>query len=249
MQTSLQEIGPRIYRLSTFFPDLLPGGFTFNQFLVDAEQPLLFHTGMRGLYVPVVDAASRAVVPDRLRWMSFGHVEADECGSMNDWLAVAPRAVVVHGEVGCMVSLNDLADRPPRALPQGESLDLGGRSIRLIPTPHVPHGWESVVMFEETTQTLFCGDLFTHAGDGPALTQADIVGPALEMERIFPGGTALTPTTGPTLRSLAELKPKTLAVMHGSSFEGDCAAALEALAAGYERMFEEACEREAPGAH
>jgi flavorubredoxin len=249
MQTSLQEIGPRIYRLSTFFPDLLPGGFTFNQFLIDAEQPLLFHTGMRGLYVPVVDAASRAIVPDRLRWISFGHVEADECGSMNDWLAVAPRAVVVHGEVGCMVSLNDLADRPPRALPQGESLDLGGRSIRLIPTPHVPHGWESVVMFEETTRTLFCGDLFTHAGDGPALTQADIVGPALEMERIFPGGTALTPTTGPTLRLLAALKPKTLAVMHGASFEGDCAAALEALAAGYERMFAEACGREAQSAH
>jgi flavorubredoxin len=249
MQTSLQEIGPRIYRLSTFFPDLLPGGFTFNQFLVDAEQPLLFHTGMRGLYASVVDAASSAVAPDRLRWISFGHVEADECGAMNDWLAVAPRAVVVHGEVGCMVSLNDLADRPPRALPQHELLDLGDRKVRLIPTPHVPHGWESVVMFEETTRTLFCGDLFTHAGDGPALTHADIVGPALEMERIFPGGTALTPTTGPTLRSLAELKPKTLAVMHGSSFEGDCSAALEALAAVYERMFDQACGRESQAGH
>ena len=244
MQTSIQEIGPRIYRLSTFFPDLLPGGFTFNQFLVDAEQPLLFHTGMRGLYASVVDAVSPIMAPHRLRWISFGHVEADECGAMNDWLAVAPRSVVLHGETGCMVSLNDLADRPPRALHQDEALDLGGRTVRLIPTPHVPHGWESVVMFEETTRTLFCGDLFTHAGDGPALTQDDIVAPALEMERTFPGGTALTPTTGPTLRSLAALEPSKLAVMHGSSFEGDCAAALESLAAGYERMFEEACRRE-----
>jgi flavorubredoxin len=240
MQTQLDEIGPRIFRLSTHFPDLAPGGFTFNQFLIDADQPLLFHTGMRGLFPLVSAAAARAVPLERLRWISFGHVEADENGAMNQWLAAAPSAQVVHGQTGCMVSLNDLADRPPRPLGHGETLDLGGRTLRLLATPHVPHAWECIVLFEETTRTLFCGDLFTHAGNGPAVTESDIVGPALEMERVFPGATALTPTTGATLRSLAELQPRTLAVMHGSSFRGDGAAALRALAAGYDRMFEEA---------
>ena len=241
MQTTLDEIGPRIFRLSTCVPDLAPGGFTFNQFLLDAEEPLLFHTGMRGLFPAVAAAAARAVPLDRLRWISFGHVEADENGSMNQWLAAAPSAQVLHGQVGCMVSLNDLADRAPRALAHGEALDLGGRRVRLYATPHVPHAWECIVLFEETTRTLFCGDLFTHAGDGPAITELDIVGPALEMEQTFPGATALTPATGSTLRALAELQPQTLAVMHGSSFRGDGGAALRALAAGYDRMFEDAC--------
>jgi flavorubredoxin len=247
METTLAEIGPRIFRLSTCIPDLVPGGFTFNQFLLDADQPLLFHTGMRGLFPSVAAAAARAVPLDRLRWISFGHVEADENGAMNQWLAAAPSAQVLHGQVGCMVSLNDLADRPPYALAHGESLDLGGRKIKLLATPHVPHAWECIVLFEETTKTLFCGDLFTHGGNGPAITGDDIVGPALEMERVFPGATALTPATGPTMRLLAELQPQTLAVMHGSSFRGDGAAALRALAAGYEQMFQEAC-RTAPRA-
>lgn len=241
MQTTLTEIGPRLYRLSTCIPDLAPGGFTFNQFLLDAEQPLLFHTGMRGLFPLVVEAAKRAVPLERLRWISFGHVEADECGSMNQWLAAAPASQVLHGPVGCMVSLNDLADRPPQVLAPGETIDLGGRTIRLIYTPHVPHAWEAIVLFEETTKTLFCGDLFTHGGDGPAITKSDIVGPALEMEKVFPGATSLTPMTGPTIRSLADLNPRTLAVMHGSSFEGDGAGALRALAAGYDEMFSEVC--------
>ena len=237
MQTTVDEIGDRIFRLSTFVPDLMPGGFTFNQFLVDAAQPLLFHTGMRGLFPLVSAAAARVVPPGRLRWISFGHVEADENGSMNQWLAAAPASQVLHGELGCMVSLNDLADRPPHALAHGATLELGGRRVRLIATPHVPHAWESIVLFEETTRTLFCGDLFTHAGNGPAVTEADIVGPAMEMERGFPGGTALTPATGATLRALADLGPTTLAVMHGSSFRGDGASALRALAESYDGMF------------
>ena len=245
MRTTLNEIGPRVFRLSTFFPDLLPGGFTFNQFLLDADEPLLFHTGMRGLFPSVVEAAARAVPLNRLRWVGFGHVEADECGSMNQWLAAAPGAQVVHGQIGCMVSLNDLADRSPRALAHGERLDLGGRTVRLLTTPHVPHGWESVVLFEEVTRTLMCGDLFTHAGHGPAITETDVVGPALDMERAMPGGTALTPATGSTLRALADLEPQLLAVMHGSSFRGDGASALRSLAAGYDALFEEAC-RTAP---
>jgi flavorubredoxin len=236
MNTKIDEIGPGIFRLSTCIPDLMPGGFTFNQFLLLADEPLLFHCGMRGLF-PLVSAAASGVLPlERLRWISFGHVEADECGAMNDWLREAPQAQVVHGEVGCMVSLNDLADRPPRALASDGTLDLGGRRVRLLATPHVPHAWEAIVLFEETTRTLFCGDLFTHGGDGPAVTESDIVGPAVEMEQTFPGATALTPATGPTLRRLADLEPKLLAVMHGSSFRGDCAGALRGLAGAYEGM-------------
>jgi flavorubredoxin len=240
MQTTIAEIGPRIFRLSTFFPDLMPGGFTFNQFLLDADQPLLFHTGMRGLFASVSAAASRVIPPERLRWISFSHVEADESGAMNAWLAAAPSAQVLHGELGCMVSLNDLADRPPRALAHGERLDLGGRTVRLLATPHVPHSWEAILLFEETTRTLFCSDLFFHAGNGPAITESDIVAPALEMERAFPGSVPFTPTTGATLRSLAELGPTSLALMHGSSFRGDGAAALRALAAGYDELFDAA---------
>ncbi|RPI14581.1 MAG: MBL fold metallo-hydrolase [Lysobacterales bacterium] len=239
MPTVITEIGPRIYRLSTFVPDQLPGGFTFNQFLIDAEQPLLFHTGMRGLYASVSEAASRVLPLERLRWVSFGHVEADECGSMNSWLAAAPAAQVLHGQVGCMVSLGDLADRPPRPLADGETLDLGGRRVRLYATPHVPHAWEAIVLYEETTRTLFCGDLFTHAGNGPAVIESDVAGPALAFERALPGATALTPATAPTIRRLAALEPATLAVMHGSSFRGDCAAQLRALADGFEAMYRE----------
>lgn len=239
MPTVITEIGPRIYRLSTFFPDQLPGGFTFNQFLIDAEQPLLFHTGMRGLYASVSEAAGRVLPLERLRWVSFGHVEADECGSMNSWLAAAPEAQVLHGQVGCMVSLGDLADRPPRPLADGEVLDLGGRRVRLYATPHVPHAWEAIVLYEETTRTLFCGDLCTHAGNGPPVVESDIAGLALAFERALPGATALTPATAPTIRRLAALEPATLAVMHGSSFRGDCAAQLRALADGFETMYRE----------
>jgi len=241
MITHLAEIGPRIYRLSTFFPDVMPGGLAFNQFLVDAEDPLLFHTGMRAIFPSVAEVAARVVPLSRLRWISFGHVEADENGAMNLWLHSAPRAQSLHGELGCLVSLNDLADRAPRALADREVLDLGGRKVRLIATPHVPHAWESIVLFEETTRTLFCGDLFTHTGDGPAVVESDVADPALEVERLFPGGTALTPMTGATLRGLADLEPQTLALMHGSSFRGNGAAQLKKLADGYDQMFQEAC--------
>lgn len=235
MRTTTDEIADDIFRISTFIPDLPPDGFTFNQFLVRAEQPLLFHTGMRALF-PAVSAAVAAIVPlSELRWIAFGHLEADECGSMNQWLAAAPRAEVAHGALGVMVSLNDLADRPPRALADGEVIDLGGRRVRHIDTPHVPHGWEARVLFEETTSTLLCGDLFTHTGDRPAITADDIIGPARAAEEGF-GATCLTPNTGPTIRRLADLAPKTLAIMHGSSFNGDCRRALLDLAAYYEEL-------------
>jgi len=233
MQTSTHEIADRIYRLSTCVADAAPGGFTFNQFLIDADEPLLFHTGPRRMFPLVSQAIARIIPLERLRWIAFGHVEADECGAMNEFLAAAPRAEVAHGAIGCMTSLADLCDRPPRTLADGEVIDLGGRRVRHIDTPHVPHNWEARVLFDETSSTLFCGDLFTHVGDGPALTDGDIVGPALEAEELF-HATALSPATAETIRRLAALGPQTLALMHGSSTKTRCGESLLALADAYE---------------
>ena len=234
METRVDEIAEDIYRFSTWVPDVAPpDGFTFNQFLVDAEQPLLFHTGLRAMFPLVSDAVARVTPIDRVRWITFGHVEGDECGSMNEWLAAAPSAEVAHGALGVAVQLEDLADRPPRALADGEVLDLGGRRVRHIDTPHVPHGWEARVLFEETTGTLLCGDLFTQLGRG-ATTEGDVVGPAIHAEDIFKAS-SLAPSSAATVRRLAELAPTTLALMHGPSFSGDCAGALAALADDYDR--------------
>jgi flavorubredoxin len=235
--TTIDEIAPDIYRLATWIPDVAPpAGFTFNQFLVRADEPLLFHTGHRSMF-PLVSAAVAKIVPiESVRWIAFGHVEADECGSMNEWLAAAPDAQVAHGALGCMVSINDLADRPPRALADGEVIDLGGKQVRHIDTPHVPHAWEARVLFEETTRTLFCGDLFSQVGNGPALTTDDLVEPAMATEAVF-RSTALAPDTALTISRLADLAPTTLAIMHGSSFSGDGAAALHALAAAYDERY------------
>jgi flavorubredoxin len=229
MDTRIHEIAEGVYRLSTFVPAVTPAGFTFNQFLIDADEPMLFHTGMRGLF-PAVSAAVARVMPlTRLRWIGFGHVEADECGAMNAWLAAAPDATVAFGRLGCDVSLNDLADRPPRPLADGEVLDLGGRRMRWLDTPHVPHGWEAGCFFEETAGTLFAGDLLTHGGDPAPVTSADVLGPAIEMEAASNAMT-LAPGTGATLERLAQLAPRTLALMHGASYAGDGAAALRGLA-------------------
>ncbi len=233
MATNVDEIADGVYRLSTFVPEIGPTGFTFNQFLIDDEQPLLFHTGPRGMF-PLVSEAVATVLPvERLRWITFGHVESDECGSMNLLLAAAPEAEVAHGAMGCLVSLDDMADRPPVPLTDGQVLELGRHRVRHIDTPHVPHGWEARVLYEETTGTLLCGDLFTHLGNGPAVTSDDILDAASQAEDVF-GSTCLTPSTGPTIRRLAELAPTTLALMHGSSFSGDCAGALGALADEYD---------------
>jgi flavorubredoxin len=239
METLLDEIAGGIFRLSTFVPDIGPIGFTFNQFLVQADEPLLFHTGPRAMFPSVSEAISRVLPVDSLRWITFGHVEADECGAMNLFLAAAPAAQVAHGALGCMVSLDDLADRPPRPLADDDVLDLGGKRVRHIDTPHVPHGWEARVLFEETTGTLLCGDLFTHLGNGPALTEDDIVEPAAVAEEVF-RASSLHPSTPATVRGLAELRPRTLALMHGSSFTGDGAGALQRLADDYETRITEA---------
>lgn len=235
METKISEIADGIYRLSTFVPDIAPpAGLAFNQFLVLGDEPLMFHTGLRKMFHLNRDALGRIIAPERLRWIGFGHFEADECGAMNEWLAVAPQAQATHGQTGCMVSLNDFADRAPRVLADGETIDLGGgKRVRYIDTPHTPHGWDAGVLYEESTGTLMCGDLFTQLGDGPALTGGDVVGPAIAAENLF-NYSALNPGMGSTIRGLSKLAPRTLALMHGPSFNGDGAATLHALADEYD---------------
>lgn len=239
MDTTVDEIAPDTFRLSTFIPEVGPDGFSFNQFVVRDEQPFLFHTGMRGLY-PLVSAAVARIVPlEDLRWISFGHVEADESGAVNAFLADAPDAEVVHGSLACDISLNDLCDRPPRAMADGEVLDLGTHRLRFLPTPHVPHNWESGLWFDETTRTLFSGDLLTQTGPRPAIVEEDLVEAALLAEAIFhqsSGGPQLLPT----IERLADLEPTTIAVMHGASYRGDGGTQLRSLAAGLAAAFADA---------
>ena len=240
MEVRAAEIADGVYRFSTFVPDIAPPlGFTFNQYLITAEEPLLFHTGPKRMFPQISEAVSRILPLEALRWISFGHVESDECGSMNEWLAAAPAAAVAHGLTACMVSLNDLADRLPRPLADGEVLDLGGRRVRWIDTPHVPHAWESGLIYEEAGRTLFSGDLFTQCGDGPPLTEASIVEAAISAETMFQAS-SLTPELGTTIRRLAKLSPSKLAVMHGACFEGDCSTQLERLADFYDGALEAA---------
>jgi flavorubredoxin len=226
METRVTEIAQDIHQLTTYVAEM---DFSFNQYLVAGDEPLLFHTVPRQMF-PLVSAAVSEVLPtESLRWISFGHVEADECGSMNQWLDAAPQSTVAQSAVGCMVSLGDLADRPPRALADGEVLDIGGHRMQWIDTPHVPHGWEAGLLYDQTTRTLLCGDLFTRTGASPAISSDDIMGPAVAGEDLF-GASSLAPSSGATIRSLAELDIATLALMHGSAYEGDCRAALIDLA-------------------
>jgi flavorubredoxin len=239
MDTTTTEIADGIHRISTFVPG---AGIPFNQYLVVADEPLLFHTGPRGLFPSVSEQVDRIIPVASLRWITFGHVESDECGSMNQWLAAAPQSEVAHGATGVLVSLNDLADRPPRILADGEVLDLGGKRVRWIDTPHVPHAWEAGLIFEETTSTLFTGDLFTAMGEAPAISDADVVGPAIVGEEAF-HATSLGPMTAPTIRRLTEFGASTLALMHGPAFTGDTGDALRGLADYYEQTVEQALAR------
>ena len=229
MDTRVDEIAPNIYRFSTFRPQ---AGIVFNQFLIDADEPLLFHTGQKWLFSHLHDAMKRVMDPARLRWITFGHYEADESGAMNDWLGVAPDAVIAHGTIGVRTSIADQADREPRALKDGEVFELGGKRVRYIYTPHVPHGWDAGLIYEETTKTHFTSDLFTRVGDDGPFTESDIVGPALAMED-HGHATALTPATAPTIRKLADLPIDTLALMHAPTFRGDGKKALHDLANEY----------------
>jgi flavorubredoxin len=229
--TNVEEVAERIYRINTPVPIPGAGQFNFNQYLIVDDEPLLFHTGHRQLF-PVVREAIESVIPvATLRHIAFSHFEADECGGLNQLLAAAPNAQPLCSAVGAMVSIADYADRPPQVLEDGAELSLGARTIRWLDTPHLPHGWESGLIFETTTRTLFCGDLFTQGGPGKvALTSADILGPS-EAFRKPMDYYSHAPTTGSMLERLAREQPTTLACMHGSAWRGDGAALLRELAA------------------
>jgi flavorubredoxin len=233
MDAHIHEIADGIYRISVVEPAIAPPqGFTFNRFLILDDEPLLFHAGQRRMFPQFSAAVAKLMPVENLRWISFGHIEADECGAMNLWLEAAPSADVVHGRTACDISLNDLADRPPRAVTDGELITSGLRRVRYIDTPHVPHAWESGVIYEETSGILFCGDLFTQLGS-QAMTLDDIVPAAIAAEDAF-HSTSVGTATAPTIRRLAELKPAVLALMHGPTFFGDGAAALNRLAEYFE---------------
>ena len=205
METAVDEIAPDVFRLSTWVPDITEHGFTFNQFVLRGEQPFLFHCGQRQLFPLVVEAVATIVALEDLRWISFGHLEADECGAMNQFLAAAPRAEVIHGPLAVTLSLTDMCDRAP-VTATDDPLDTGGHRLRFIPTPHVPHNWEAGLWFDEATSTLLAGDLFTHVGKCPALTESDVVGPALDAEALFQA-TGFNNNLQPTLELLAVHEP------------------------------------------
>ena len=231
--TNVVEVAEGIYRINTPVP--LPDGsaFSFNQYLVADEEPLLFHTGPRRMFPLVREAVASVIAPEKLRWVSFSHVEADECGSLNEWLAIAPAAQPLCSTVAAMVSIGDIADRAPRALADGETLTLGRHVVRWFDAPHVPHGWENGFLADETTRTMFCGDLFTQPGRGEtAITESDILGPS-EAFRHAMDYYSDTRRARPVMEKLAAFAPATLACMHGSTWRGDGAKMLMNLAEAF----------------
>jgi flavorubredoxin len=232
MKAVVTEIAADVFRLSAFHPE---AGIQFNQFLVRDEEPFLMHTGLRRMFDVTREAVASLIDPTTLRWIGYSHFEPDECGALNEWLALAPRAQAVCGEVGAAVMLADYADRPARTLADGEVLETGRRRLRYLSTPHLPHGWDAGLFFEESDRTLLCSDLFFQPGDPEPLVESDLVGPAADAMRAgqstpLAKDVPYTPATDALLDRLARLAPRTLAVMHGSSFRGDGAQALRELA-------------------
>jgi flavorubredoxin len=231
MHTRIDEIAPSVYRIATDVDTPDGAGFSFNQYLIAADEPLLWHTGPRRLFDATHSAIARVLAPASLRWLGFSHFEADECGALNEFIAIAPNARPVCGRIGAMVSVGDVANAPPRALADGEVLDIGGARLAWYDTPHLPHGWDCGLVFDETRKLLFCGDLFTQGGKGHApVTESDILGPS----EAFRGPLdyfAHAPHTRAGLDKLAALKPEVLACMHGSAWRGDGGALLRALGA------------------
>jgi len=227
--TNVHEIADGIYRINTPVTIDGAGGFSFNQYLVADDEPLLFHTGPRKMFSLVREAVANVMPVERLAYIGFSHVEADECGSLNGWLAIAPQSVPLCGTVAAMVSIGDLADRPPRALADGELLSLGRHAVRWFDTPHLPHAWECGFLSEEQTATLLCGDLFTQGGaELPPVTESDILGPS-EAFRHAMDYFSHTKHARMMLERLAATHPTTLACMHGSAWRGDGAQLLRAL--------------------
>jgi len=235
METRIDEIAPDIYRLSTYISKI---NLQFNQFLVNDDEPLLYHTGMRGMFPQVRDAVAKIVEPAHIRWISFSHFEADECGSLNEWLAVAPHAKPFCGLIGALVNIDDYIGGRARIMATGQILATGRRRFRFLETPQVPHAWDASLLFEETGATLFCSDLFLQNGDLCPLTEEDVIEPARQSLVAYEAGPLPHPypyslLTDSTLQMLASLRPKCLAIMHGSSFSGDGERALRELATMY----------------
>lgn len=238
MQPVVTEIGPDLYRLSIYAPDF---HLQFNHFLVVDEQPLLYHAGLRAMFGLLRQAVASVIDPAQLRWIGFSHFESDECGALNEWLELAPDAQAVCSDVGALVSVNDFASRPALGLGDGQTFSTGRHRFRVCRTPHLPHGWDASALFEETEGTLFCSDLFHQLGDMDPLTTSDVVGRSIEALKEYQGGiladyAPYTPNTAALFGKLAALSPQRLAIMHGSSFEGDGATALTDLAAGFEEV-------------
>jgi flavorubredoxin len=229
--TNVHEVAEGIYRINT--PVFYEGGigkFSFNQYLIVDDEPLLFHTGQRKMFQLVREAVASILPVERLRHITLSHVEADECGSLNEWLAVAPHSSPLCGTVAALVSIKDIADRAPHALADGETLSLGKHSVRWFDTPHLPHAWDCGLLMEESTRTLLCSDLFTQGGEGlPAITKSDILGPS-EAFRSKIDYFSHTINARMMLERLASTEPTTLACMHGSAWHGDGATLLRALA-------------------
>ena len=231
MQSTITEIAPDVFRISTFNPDY---HIQFNQFLIRDEAPFLMHTGLKKMFATTREAVAKVIKPSDVRWIGYSHFEPDECGALNEWLGIAPHAQAVCSVVGKIVMLDDYADRPARALQDDEVFEIGRRRLQYLATPHVPHCWDAGLFFEQTERTLLCSDLFFHPGDPQPLIEEDIVGPA---RAAIVGNAAgplakdmpYTPYTEATLQRLAGLQPQTLAVMHGSSFRGDGASAIREL--------------------
>jgi flavorubredoxin len=237
MNATVTEIAPDIYRISTLHPGF---GIQFNQFLIRDEEPVLVHTGMRRMFEATREGVAAVLDPATVRWIGFSHFEPDECGALNDWLAIAPRAQAVCSVVGVQVMLNDFADRPARALADDEVLATGRRRLRFLATPHVPHGWDAGLFFEETDRTLFCSDLFFQPGETAPITEDDLVAPVhaamvAGMSGPLANDMPFTPYTMRTLQRLAALGPRTLATMHGASFRGDGGAAIAGLSTVIEK--------------
>ena len=232
MESKVTEVAPDVYRISTFHPDF---GIQFNQFLIKDDEPFIMHTGMKKMFTITRDAVKTIIDPASLRWIGFSHFEQDECGALNEWLTVAPNAQAVCSVVGAMVSVNDFADRPARALADNEVFSLGSHRLRFLATPHFPHGWDAGLFFEESDKTLLCSDLFFHPGDPEPFTETDVVGRAETsiaegMKGPLAHDMPYTPYTDANFRRLAELEPQTLALMHGSTYRGDGRTAILDLA-------------------
>jgi flavorubredoxin len=224
--SEVHEIADGIYRIAAFNPS---DPITFSQFLVVDEKPLLFHTGQRALFPETLEAVKTVIDPAKLRYISWSHLEADECGAANEFLAVAPQAEPIHGEVGVMLSVNDFFTRPVTSMKDGEMLDLGRHKLRFLITPHVPHAWDAILLYEETTGTLFASDLFTQFGKSVAMTDSDMVEHAIQTHKVFPDYLPVGPRTGLVFDRLEALEPKVIAGHHAPAFTGDAVRALKDL--------------------